>query len=212
VLRCPGLLVALRGLAALYRVSPQRLTEVLPACETHAREDPLGRLGTLAGIVSDVLGAPPVTPTSVHYFHAAWLRDPERVLVHGLRPSPCTRGSLVCDVLLRPGLYGADDQLRFPAFIEDLGPAGRSSLGFELAERLERVTTPCIVEYRRPPARDGDDIEAALWFVAAGLRGTTNPSAAGRHDADGTPIAAHDVVSVRSIATQTEWTPAPAPP
>lgn len=257
MLRCPGPLVALRGLAALFQVSPQRLAELLSACETQARNDDLRIPGALQAIVSDAVGASPLAPTSVHYFHAAWLHDPEEVLKHGLRPSPTTpdavwqhlgelvradmrradwaslqpaaedphdglgrsaratdhgpSGSLVCDLLLRPALYGTRDHLKLPGFIEHLSAACGSSLGFDLAERFARTTTPCIVEYRRRPSRNGHDIDTALWFVAAGLRGAISPSAVGGHDANGTPIAGHDIVSVRSIATETEWTPEHSP-
>ena len=76
----------------------------------------------------------------------------------------------------------------------------------QLSER-PRVATPCIVEYRRGPARNGHDLDAALQFVAAALRGTVSRRAVGEHDADRTPVAARDIVSVRATATHTEWTP-----
>ena len=87
VLRCPGPLLALRSLAALYRVSAQRLATVLPACEADACTHGKPVDGALRTTVSDALGAPPLTPLAVHYFHAAWLRDPQLVLQHGLPPS-----------------------------------------------------------------------------------------------------------------------------
>jgi hypothetical protein len=253
VLRCPGPLVTLRCLAALYRVTPQRLAELLPACETRAGHDALRMPGALQLAVSDALGAGPLAPTFVHYFHAGWLHDPPRVLEAGLRPSPATpdaiwqqlgelvrndmpsadwaslqpaagspddrllrrteaphrgpRGSLVCDRLLRPGIYGTHDHLELPALVANLSAAGAAALGFDLAERFAHATTPCIVEYRRCPAPDGHDIDAALWFVAAALRGAVSPSAVGGHDAHGAPIEAYDILSVRSTATQREWTP-----
>jgi hypothetical protein len=119
-------------------------------------------------------------------------------------------GTLVCDVLLRPALYGARDHLTLPALVTDIAAACEPYLGFDLAARFTQMTTPCVVEYRRRSARDGQDIDAALSFVAAALRGTVSPSAIGGHNAHGTPIAAHDIIAVRAIGTQREWT-APQP-
>ena len=107
---------------------------------------------------------------------------------------------------LRPERYGTRDQRTLPGFVENLGAACGSSLGFDHAERFARATTPCIVEYRRRAPRIGHDIDTALRLVAAGLRGAISRSAVGGHDAHGTPIAARDIVSVRAIATEAEWT------
>ena len=142
-------------------------------------------------MLSDMLGSAPLTPTAVHYFHATRLHNPELVLEHGLQPSQRS-GSLVCDELLRPALYSAQDHLAAPML--------------DVAQRFTDETTPCIVEYRRRPARNGQDIDAALWFVAASLRGAVSPWAIGGHDTNGAPIAGHDIVSVRAIRTQHEWT------
>jgi len=204
VLRCPGPLVALRGLAALYRVSARQLAALLPAGETRARAEGGHAAGALRRALSDALGAPPLTPAAVHYFHAAWLREPQLVLKQGLHPG--ARGSLVCDVLLRPGLYGAYDHLELPELVEDLGAVHSPIAGLDLADRCCRATTPCIVEYRRHPAPNHQDVDAALWFVAAALRGGVSRAGVGGHEAHGTPIAAHDIVSVRAVSTQTEWT------
>jgi len=211
VLRCPGPLVALRGLAALYGVSAQQLTALLPAGEARARTEGGHAAGALRRALSDALGAPPLTPAAVHYFRAAWLRDPHLVLERGLDPG--AGGSLVCDVLLRPSLYGTHDHLKLPAHREDLSAACSPIVGFDLAERHPRATTACIVEYRRHPAQNHQDVDAALWFVAAALRGGVSRAGVGvgGHGAHGTPIAAHDIVSVRAVATQTEWTH-PHPP
>ena len=82
-------------------------------------------------------------------------------------------------------------------------------------------TSPSPTRARPPPAssstaagrrRDHEDVDAALWFVAAALRGGVSPAAVGGRDARGTPIAADDVVSVRAVATQTEWTHQRPPP
>ena len=255
VLRCPGPLVALRGLAALYGVSAQRLATCLPACETHAHANGHAAAGALAAAVRDDLATVPRAPTAVHYFHAARFARPALVLERGLHPAPTTAdavwqhlgevacsditnadwaalqpapdgrhdgperrlrdaadalqrgpsGSLVCDVVLRPALYGTHDHLALPALV-DIAAACEPYLGFDLAQRFAQATTPCVVAYRRRPARDGQDIDAALCFVAAALRGTVSPRATGGHDAHGSPIAAHDIISVRAIGTELEWT------
>ena len=256
VLRCPGPLVALRGLAALYRVPAQQLAALLPACEARARTEGGPATGALRRAVSDALGARPLAPTAVHYFHAARLRHPHLVLERGLLPFPTAveaiwrhlgdvaagamtaadwaslrpaidghdraspgrelrpadaeppgpRGWLVCDVLLRPTWYGVPGQFELPAMLDDLSAASSPIVGFDLAERYSRATIACIVEYRRRPAPDDEAIDAALWFVAAALRGGVSPAAVGGHDAHGSPIAACDIVSVRAVANQTEWT------
>ena len=256
MLRCPGPLVALRGLAALYRVSARRLAAALPACEARAHADGGGAAGALRRAVGDALGGPPLTPSAVHYFHATRLRDPPLVLSHGLRPFPTSReaiwrhlgdvvasdmsaarwasllaatnghasaahghvlrhadasrpgprGSLVCDVLLRPTLYGARDHLELPAVVAELSAAYSTVVGFSVAERYTRATTPCIVEYRHCPAPDDQDVDAALSFVAAALRGGVSSAAFGGHDGHGSVIAADDIISVRAVATQREWT------
>ena len=256
MLRCPGPLVALRGLAALYRVSARQLAAVLPACEARAGTEDGAGAGALRRAVSDALGGPPLTPTAVHYFHAARLREPQLVLSEGLRPLPTSRdaiwrhlgeavagdmtaaqwasllpainghagaapgrvlrhaaalrpgprASLVCDVLLRPALYGARDHLELSAVVADLSAAYSPLVGFSVAERYARATTPCIVEFRHRPAPDDRDVDAALAFVAAALRGGVSSGALGGHDAEGTPIAAGDIVSVRAVTTQREWT------
>lgn len=257
MLRCPGPLVALRGVAALYGVSAQRLAACLPACDTRARADGQAAVGALAAAVSTHLATVPLQPTAVHYFHATRLVNPALVLAQGLRPSPATpdavwqrlgelvrsditsadwaalqpaadgrdhgshrhlrdaadalhrgpSGTLVRDVALHPARYGAHDQLALPALITDIAAACEPALAFDLTQRFMHATTPCIVEYRRRPARHGQDIDAALSFVAAALRGAISPRASGGHDAHGAPIAAHDIVSVRAIDTQREWTP-----
>lgn len=212
----PGPLVALRALAALYGVAAERLAACLPACETQASNDHDRPAPTLQTLVSDALGSRALTPTAVHYFHATRLVDPPHVLEHGSRPSQTPgasergpRGSLVRDVLLRPALYGTHDHLTVPGIVEDLAVAYDTSLGVDLARCRRTATTPCIVEYRRRATRDGDDIDAALWFVAAALRGGVSARALSGHDAHGTPIAVHDIVSVRAIGTQAEWTSEP---
>lgn len=252
MLRCPGPLVALRGLAALYRVSDRQLAAVLPACETRTRAEPGAAAGALRRAVSDALGGPPLTPTAVHYFHAARLLDPWLVLTQGLRPFPTSReaiwrhvgdivagdmstarwasllpavdghagtalrhavaarpgprASLVCDVVLRPTAYGARDHLALPAVVADLSAAYSPIAGFSVAERYARATTPCIVEYRRRPAPGDQAVDAALWYVAAALRGDVSSAALGGHDAHGTPIAGDEIISVRAVTTQREWT------
>jgi hypothetical protein len=189
-LRCPGPLVALRAVAALYDVAPAQLAACMPVCETLAGTHDEWPAATLRTLVGDALGRRPRTPAAVHYFHAPCLVDPPQVLEHGLRPS--TRGSLIRDVLLRPALYGTPDHLTVPDTAEDLAVA--------------RAPCLCIVEYRRSAAPDGRDIETALWFVAASLRGAVSARAIGGLDAHPAAIAAPDVVSVRAIGTQTEWT------
>lgn len=213
VLRCPGPLVALRALAALYGVAPARLATCLSACEARADSDDGRRDARLRTLVSDAFGRRPRTPAAVHYFHAVRLVDPASVLEHGLpgvgphtrehraadAPARGPRGWLVRDVLLRPALYGTADHLIVPDTAE--------ALGFDPAQRLRAATTPCIVEYRRNAARYDLDIDTAMWFVAAGLRGAITTRAIGGHGARSTPIAAGDIVSVRAIGTQTEWAP-----
>lgn len=184
VLRCPGPLVALRCLAALYRVSEHQLAALLSPCETRAAAAP--GPGALRNAVSAALGVP-LTPVYAHYFLATWLQDPRRPLEHGIDGSPHgPRGCLVRDTLVRPAAYGTR---------EPLAPA---------APGRAPETTRCIVEYRTPPAPDGADVEIALRFVAAALRGGVSPLAIGAGAA--VRIAARDIVSVRELATQTEWT------
>lgn len=190
-LRCPGPLIALRCLAALYGIPAQQLAELLPACATVAPPDPESPAVTLATAVAGALGSLPRTPTAVHYFAAAWLADPESVLELGL-PAPADAGParrawLVRDGVIRPGLYGLRDQLATPS------PGGAP-------------LTPCIVEYRRRGACTGDDLTAALWFVAAALRGAVSPPAAAGLDTDASPVDPQDIVSIREPATQAEWT------
>lgn len=119
------------------------------------------------------------------------------------------RGVLVCDVLLQPALYGTCDELQLPALIEDLTTACTPYLGFDLARRFTDTTTPCIVEYRRPPAPDSHDTDAALRFVAAALRGTVSATTLGGRDTHAAPIAAHDIITVRAVGTEQEWTATP---
>jgi hypothetical protein len=67
-----------------------------------------------------------------------------------------------------PARYGIDDRFELLAAVHNLAAACRAYLGFDIAERFTRATTPCIVGYRRRPAHDGQDIDAALTFVEAG--------------------------------------------
>jgi hypothetical protein len=122
----------------------------------------------------------------------------------GARPGP--GASLVCDVVLRPTAYGARDHLALPAVVADLSATYSPIVGFSVAERYARATTPCIVEYRRCPAPGDQAVDAALWFVAAALRGDVSAAALGGHDTQGTPIRADDIISVRAVTTQREWT------
>ena len=66
VLRCPGPLVALRSLAALYGVCAQQLAALLPAGEARARIEGGRAAGALRRALGDTLGAPPLTPAAVH--------------------------------------------------------------------------------------------------------------------------------------------------
>ena len=228
VLRCPGPLVALRCLAALYGVSPWRLAACLAACE--ARPDADDRVGALATVVRDTLSATRLAPAVVHYFHATRLADPQVVLRHGLHPSIADsgrraprsathhgateplassatphgpRGFLVRDVLLRPALYNASDSF---TLAHPIAPDAREQrLRIDPAEPLTAPATLCIVEYRRPAQLDDNDVIAALWFVVAALHGTVSPTASAGHDRDGTPISSHDIVSIRALGCEREW-------
>jgi hypothetical protein len=107
-------------------------------------------------------------------------------------------GVLVRDVLVNPDAYGSSPFVRIPEIVEDICVAARVALSLDLEARLERETTPCIVEFSTRPYEVDKALAAACWYAEAGLRGTI---AAGddpffNFDGAGVAVPADDIVCV----------------
>jgi hypothetical protein len=87
VLRCPDLDGALRSLAELFAVTPERLARGLAAAAADVEADPDAELArAILPALAANLGRAPAAPSRIHFFHGTRAFDPGQFARGGLLP------------------------------------------------------------------------------------------------------------------------------
>jgi hypothetical protein len=114
---------------------------------------------------------------------------------------PC--GHLVRDMFLHPHDYASVDYLAGAEIVIDICEAIEERAGIDVTARYRRMTTACVVEFSVATSvatRDFDStLSAALWYLAAGLRGERTIDANWSYCADNVAVAPEAIVSVLSL-------------
>ena len=113
-----------------------------------------------------------------------------------LHHGPC--GHLLRDVFLHPDAYASVDYLAGAEIVIDICQAIEERTGLDATARYQQATTPCVVEFSVATSHFDQALAAALWYLAAGLRGERSMNGNWSYCADGEPLPAHTIVSVFS--------------
>jgi hypothetical protein len=109
---------------------------------------------------------------------------------------PC--GHLLRDMFLHPGEYASVDYLSGAEIVIDICQAIEQRTGIDAAPRYREATPPCIVEFSVPTSHFSHARAAALWCLAAGLRGERTLNGNWSYCSAGVPLPAQMIVSVLS--------------
>jgi hypothetical protein len=95
ILRCSDTGVAVRSLAALFGVTPDRLARALPEAAAAVEADAEAEMArAIVPALAANLGGPPVTPSRVHFFHGTRAFEPQLFAQRGLLPLPAVLDDL----------------------------------------------------------------------------------------------------------------------
>ena len=109
---------------------------------------------------------------------------------------PC--GHVLRDVFLHPGDYGSVDYFAGAEIVIDICQAIEERTGLDATARYQQATTPCVVEFSVATSHFAQALAAALWYLAAGLRGERSINGNWSYCADAEPLPAHAIISVLS--------------
>lgn len=113
-----------------------------------------------------------------------------------LHHGPC--GHLLRDVFLHPDAYASVAYLAGAEIVIDICQAIEERTGLDATARYQQATTPCVVEFSVATSHFDQALTAALWYLAARLRGEHSTNGNWSYCADGEPLPAHAIVSVLS--------------
>jgi hypothetical protein len=116
---------------------------------------------------------------------------------------PC--GHLLREMFLSPDDYTSVDYLAGAEIMIDICQAIAERTGIDATARYRHATTPCVIEFAVPTSHFDGALAAALWYLAAGLRGERTPNGNWSYCGDGLPLPAKAIISV--LPTQdSAWT------
>jgi hypothetical protein len=124
--------------------------------------------------------------------HTYGLRVADDPQHHG----PC--GHLLREMFLHPDDYTSVDYLAGAEIVIDICQTVEQHTGINATTRYRAATKPCIVEFSVPASHFNHALAAALWYLAAGLRGEQTTNGNWSFCADGKPLPAQAIVSVFS--------------
>jgi hypothetical protein len=107
-------------------------------------------------------------------------------------------GHLLREMFQHPDDYGSVDYLAGAEILIDICQAIEQRTGIDATARYRRATTPCVVEFSVPTSHFNHALAAALWYLAAGLRGERTLNGNWSYCADGVPVPTEAIVSVHS--------------
>jgi len=110
---------------------------------------------------------------------------------------PC--GHLLREMFLHPHDYTSVDYLAGAEIVIDICQAVTQHTRIDATVRYRDATKPCIVEFAVPASHVNRALAAALWHLAAGLRGERTINGNWTYCADGTPLPAKAIVSVLNL-------------
>jgi hypothetical protein len=110
---------------------------------------------------------------------------------------PC--GHLLREMFLHPHEYTSVDYLAGAEIAIDICQAIAQHTGINAAARYRDATKPCVVEFSAPASHFNGALAAALWYLAAGLRGERTINGNWTYCGDGTPLPAEAIVSVLNL-------------
>lgn len=95
ILRCPDGCIALRSVAALFGVAPDRFAQALPTAAAVVEADTDAELArAIVPALTAVLGREPTTPRRIHFFHGTRAFEPQLFVQRGLLPLPAVLDDL----------------------------------------------------------------------------------------------------------------------
>jgi hypothetical protein len=110
---------------------------------------------------------------------------------------PC--GHLLRETFLHPDDYTSVDYLAGAEIVIDICQVIEERTGINAAARYRQATRPCVVEFSVPASHFTHALAAALWYLAAGLRGERTSNGNWSYCTDGRPLPAQAIVSVLDV-------------